>query len=120
MPDDLTRQPAPLGACGPRPGGAPPTSARRCDLSPSRLTAASPRGYARAALAAFAPVASVPMWLLMNTVRHYPWGSRTVIPDLLGEPSPADRPYAELWMGAHPDEPSVLSNGTPLDKAIEG
>ena len=27
-------------------------------------------------------------------------------------------PYAELWMGAHPDEPSVLSDGTPLDKAI--
>jgi mannose-6-phosphate isomerase len=59
------------------------------------------------------------MWLLMNTVRHYPWGSRTVIPELLGEPAPADRPYAELWMGAHPDEPSVLSDGTPLDKAIE-
>src|SRR5688572_9081664 len=59
------------------------------------------------------------MWQLMNTVRHYPWGSRTVIPELLGEPSPADRPYAELWMGAHPDAPSVLSNGTPLDKAIE-
>jgi len=59
------------------------------------------------------------MWSLMNTVRHYPWGSRTVIPELLGEPSPADRPYAELWMGAHPDAPSVLSNGTPLDKAIQ-
>src|SRR3954453_17772091 len=59
------------------------------------------------------------MWSLMNTVRHYPWGSRTVIPELLGEPSPADRPYAELWMGAHPDAPSVLSTGTPLDKAIE-
>jgi mannose-6-phosphate isomerase len=59
------------------------------------------------------------MWSLMNTVRHYPWGSRTVIPELLGEPSPADRPYAELWMGAHPDGPSVLSTGTPLDKAIE-
>jgi mannose-6-phosphate isomerase len=59
------------------------------------------------------------MWLLMNTVRHYPWGSRTVIPELLGERSPADRPYAELWMGAHPDAPSVLSDGTPLDKAIE-
>jgi mannose-6-phosphate isomerase len=59
------------------------------------------------------------MWLLMNTVRHYPWGSRTVIPELLGEASPADRPYAELWMGAHPDEPSVRSDGTPLDKAIE-
>jgi mannose-6-phosphate isomerase len=42
-----------------------------------------------------------------------------VIPELLGETSPADRPYAELWMGAHPDAPSVLSTGTPLDKAIE-
>src|SRR4051812_14507710 len=59
------------------------------------------------------------MWQLQNTVRHYPWGSHTVIPELLGEPSPADKPYAELWMGAHPDAPSVLSNGTPLDKAIE-
>jgi mannose-6-phosphate isomerase len=58
------------------------------------------------------------MWLLKNAVRHYPWGSRTVIPDLLGEPSPAERPYAELWMGAHPDEPSVRSDGIPLDKAI--
>jgi mannose-6-phosphate isomerase len=59
------------------------------------------------------------MWLLKNGVRHYPWGSRTFIPELLGEPSPADRPYAELWMGAHPDEPSVRSDGLPLDKAIE-
>ena len=59
------------------------------------------------------------MWSLVNTVRRYPWGSHTVIPELLGEPSPADEPYAELWMGAHPDAPSVLSSGTPLDKAIE-
>jgi mannose-6-phosphate isomerase len=59
------------------------------------------------------------MWQLQNSVRHYPWGSKTVIPELLGEVSPADRPYAELWMGAHPDAPSVLSDGTPLDKAIE-
>jgi mannose-6-phosphate isomerase len=59
------------------------------------------------------------MWQLTNTVRHYPWGSRTVIPELLAEPGPADKPYAELWMGAHPDAPSVLSDGTPLDKAIE-
>jgi mannose-6-phosphate isomerase len=58
------------------------------------------------------------MWKLTSAVRHYPWGSRTVIPELLGESSPADQPHAELWMGAHPDDPSVLSNGTPLDKAI--
>jgi mannose-6-phosphate isomerase len=41
-----------------------------------------------------------------------------VIPELLGEPCPADQPCAELWLGAHSDDPSVLSNGTPLDKAI--
>src|SRR3954464_6716144 len=59
------------------------------------------------------------MWQLMNTVRYYPWGSRTVIPELLGEPTPAEQPHAELWLGAHPDAPSVLSIGTALDKAIE-
>ncbi|MBJ7451154.1 MAG: mannose-6-phosphate isomerase, class I, partial [Blastococcus sp.] len=58
------------------------------------------------------------MWQLQNAVRHYPWGSHTVIPELIGTPSPADRPHAELWMGAHPDEPSVRSDGVPLDKAI--
>jgi mannose-6-phosphate isomerase len=58
------------------------------------------------------------MWQMSNTIRHYPWGSRTVIPGLLGEPVPADRPYAELWMGGHPDQPSVLSTGIPLDEAI--
>ncbi|WP_040338408.1 mannose-6-phosphate isomerase, class I [Candidatus Blastococcus massiliensis] len=58
------------------------------------------------------------MWQLQNAVRHYSWGSHTVIPELIGLPSPADRPHAELWMGAHPDEPSVRSDGVPLDKAI--
>ncbi|MCZ2849980.1 mannose-6-phosphate isomerase, class I [Modestobacter sp. VKM Ac-2978] len=58
------------------------------------------------------------MWQLSSPVRHYPWGSRTVIPQLLGLPSPADQPYAELWMGAHPDAPSVLSDGRTLTEAI--
>ena len=58
------------------------------------------------------------MWQLTGAVRYYPWGSRTVIPELLGTPFPAQRPHAELWMGAHPDEPSVLADGRPLDKAI--
>jgi mannose-6-phosphate isomerase len=58
------------------------------------------------------------MWQMTNAVRHYPWGSRTVIPELLGQPSPAEQPCAELWMGGHPDDPSVLSDGLPLDKAI--
>ena len=60
------------------------------------------------------------MWQLSNGVRHYPWGSRTVIPDLLGLPVPAEQPHAELWVGAHPDEPSRLSDGRPLNVAIAG
>ena len=58
------------------------------------------------------------MWHLTSNVRHYPWGSHTVIPELLGRPAPADLPHAELWMGAHPDLPSLLADGRPLDKAI--
>jgi mannose-6-phosphate isomerase len=58
------------------------------------------------------------MWQLSNGVRFYPWGSRTVIPELLGEQVPADRPHAELWVGAHPDEPSLLPDGRPLHEAI--
>jgi mannose-6-phosphate isomerase len=58
------------------------------------------------------------MWQLTSTVRHYPWGSRTVIPELLGLSTPADAPYAELWMGAHPDAPSRLPDGRGLDAAI--
>lgn len=46
------------------------------------------------------------MRLLRNTVRPYAWGSRTVISELLGRPVPAPHPEAELWMGAHPGDPS--------------
>ncbi len=50
--------------------------------------------------------------ILKNPVQEYAWGSKTFIPQLLGEPSPSDNPMAELWMGAHPKAPSqVLCNG---------
>jgi len=45
---------------------------------------------------------------LVNTIQEYAWGSRTAIPELLGESSPADKPQAELWMGAHPKAPSTV------------
>ncbi|MGH3603430.1 MAG: mannose-6-phosphate isomerase, class I [Pseudonocardiaceae bacterium] len=48
------------------------------------------------------------MELLRNAVRPYAWGSRTAIPELLGGPVPAPHPQAELWLGAHPADPSVL------------
>ncbi len=36
-------------------------------------------------------------------VQPYPWGDRDFIPDLLGLANPERKPFAELWIGAHPD-----------------
>ena len=36
-------------------------------------------------------------------VQHYAWGTAEFIPDLLGVDNVEGRPYAELWLGAHPD-----------------
>lgn len=57
--------------------------------------------------------------VLQNTVRPYAWGSRTHIPRFLGL-TPTDDPAAELWMGAHPADPSRIGDGESLLAAIEG
>ncbi|WP_425956338.1 mannose-6-phosphate isomerase, class I [Xylanimonas sp. McL0601] len=43
---------------------------------------------------------------LENTIQHYDWGSPTRIHELLGQ-APDGLPAAELWLGAHPNAPSV-------------
>ncbi|MBW2542837.1 MAG: mannose-6-phosphate isomerase, class I [Deltaproteobacteria bacterium] len=43
---------------------------------------------------------------LRNPIREYAWGSRNAIAELLGQPIPAPRPQAEIWMGDHPSDPS--------------
>ncbi|MFG3529414.1 mannose-6-phosphate isomerase, class I [Streptomyces sp. NPDC047917] len=48
---------------------------------------------------------------LSNTVRPYAWGSTTAIPELLGI-APTGEPQAEMWMGAHPGAPSLLTRVT--------
>lgn len=45
---------------------------------------------------------------LHNHVQHYAWGDTQFIPALLGIENPGAKPYAELWMGAHPDLPSEV------------
>ena len=51
-------------------------------------------------------------WPLENQIQPYAWGSRSFIQDLVGlEPG---EPAAELWMGAHPQAPSRLSDGRTL------
>lgn len=44
---------------------------------------------------------------LDNPIQNYVWGSKTAIPELLGQ-KPSGVPQAELWMGAHPKAPSKL------------
>lgn len=51
-------------------------------------------------------------YILKNPIQDYGWGSHTAIPELLGTPTPSQKPQAELWMGAHPKAPSeVLVDG---------
>ena len=55
---------------------------------------------------------------LEGVPRFYEWGSRTAIPDLLGLPA-SDRPWAELWFGAHPQGPALVGpSRTPLDRVV--
>jgi mannose-6-phosphate isomerase len=58
---------------------------------------------------------------IKNVLRDYAWGSTTAIAGLLGRPE-SGRPEAELWIGAHPDSPSVAhrpdGSEVPLDQLI--
>lgn len=46
-------------------------------------------------------------------MQHYDWGDPEFIPTLLGV-EPDGRPWAELWLGTHPNGPASLDDGTPL------
>jgi len=48
-----------------------------------------------------------------GVVQHYAWGDPRFIPALLGV-EPDGRPWAELWLGTHPNGPSHLRDGRPL------
>lgn len=48
-----------------------------------------------------------------GTVQHYAWGDPDFIPGLLGVGADG-RPWAELWLGTHPNGPTALADGTPL------
>ena len=46
---------------------------------------------------------------LTGAIRPYAWGSHTAIAELQGRPAPTDGPEAELWLGAHPGDPSTVT-----------
>jgi mannose-6-phosphate isomerase len=45
---------------------------------------------------------------LRGVVRPYAWGSTTFLAGLQGRQVPSDGPEAELWLGAHPGDPSTV------------
>ena len=45
--------------------------------------------------------------------QHYPWGDTTAIPAILGVPADG-RPWAEWWLGTHPEGPARLDDGRLL------
>jgi mannose-6-phosphate isomerase len=47
---------------------------------------------------------------LRGAIRPYAWGSRSVLAELQGRPVPSDGPEAELWLGAHPGDPSIVDD----------
>lgn len=56
-------------------------------------------------------------FVLRNKIQHYEWGTRgeqAFIPRLLGIQSEGHRPYAELWIGAHPSAPSQVNISNDL------
>ncbi len=54
---------------------------------------------------------------LAGAIRPYAWGSRTALAAMTGRPVPSPTPEAELWLGAHPGNPSTV-DGHRLDEVI--
>lgn len=51
------------------------------------------------------------MYILTGKNQHYAWGGTRFIPTLLAISDPADKPYAEYWLGTHPGGPSNVNLG---------
>ena len=67
---------------------------------------------------------SLKPYKLYNTIQNYEWGTKNesaFIPRFIGMEVELNKPYAELWIGAHPKTPSKIEiDGTkiPLNKII--
>ena len=53
---------------------------------------------------------------ITGVVQHYAWGDITFIPELLHTTADG-RPWAELWLGTHPNGPATIDGGGPLVEA---
>jgi len=51
---------------------------------------------------------------LKGVVQHYSWGGYDFIPQLLHLENTDRKPYAEYWMGAHPNHSASIENGKEI------
>lgn len=64
-----------------------------------------------------------PVYALKGKVQHYSWGGFEYIPQLLSVENTGNKPFAEYWLGAHPNQPSTIAvNGQEqsLHELIQG
>jgi len=57
------------------------------------------------------------MFIMDNTIRDYAWGSTEQMAQFMGH-APTGKPQAELWIGAHDGDPSMLPDGRRLNEVI--
>jgi len=64
-------------------------------------------------------MAEKPTLLYLETpVRNYAWGSHEWIAQIRGMAAPTLEPEAELWIGSHDADPSLVPNRGPLNQVI--
>lgn len=59
------------------------------------------------------------IYKLKGVVQPYSWGGTDFIPQLLHTENPDQKPFAEYWLGAHPNAPAILeAENNSLDRLI--
>jgi mannose-6-phosphate isomerase len=56
---------------------------------------------------------------IRGVVQHYAWGGFQFIPSLLGLAGDQEKPFAEYWLGVHPNHPSLREDQQRLDEYLE-
>jgi mannose-6-phosphate isomerase len=56
---------------------------------------------------------------LQGVVQHYAWGGTDFIPALLNVANSGNKPFAEYWIGAHDNAPSMLNDSVALNQFIK-
>jgi len=52
------------------------------------------------------------IYKLEGKVQHYAWGGYNYLPQLLNRDNQDQKPFAEYWLGAHPNHPGTVLRGT--------